>query len=168
MELLDASLSRKMSLQMCLESISRAIDCHSNRYTFQCRPCYEAGIPLESDGSGDDSSSVDDELESVAQCDNLYVGMAYEAGTILEIYPEIDKLTVQLAHGEIQHLKSFVKGLRMPDLRSFNWYLQSHGVQGKLICGFKSHANLFKKLYGITWACYAKPRASSSRWVGAH
>merc|ERR1711933_617461 len=37
--------------------------------------------------------------------DTLHVGMMYGSGAVCEIYPAIDKVTIAMRHGEIQHLK---------------------------------------------------------------
>ena len=70
--------------------------------TFECQTCHDVGAPLEGDSSdGDDLSSEDDECKCHDQFDNVYVGMPYLHGSVLEIYPSIDKVTVRIARGEV-------------------------------------------------------------------
>ena len=71
---------------------------------FSCRPCLLAGQPLESDESGDDSASNESGVDAVDRYKNIFVGMDYFGGTVREIYPEFDRVTVQFHNGEIQHL----------------------------------------------------------------
>ena len=50
-----------------------------------------------------DGSESDDELRMVDQFGPIHVGMRYAAGTIMQICPYIDKVSVP--NGEAQHLK---------------------------------------------------------------
>ena len=55
-----------------------------------------------------DSESEDDGPRSVPEYGLLKVGGSYAGGTILELYPDVDRVTVAFARGlgtEIQHLK---------------------------------------------------------------
>ena len=82
----------------------------------QCRSCHAVGVTLEGDDS-DDSGSLeeeeeeddeDSEMKQVQSHGLLRVGMAYQKGKILEIYPRINKVTLEVSAGgviDIQHLR---------------------------------------------------------------
>ena len=48
---------------------------------------------------------MDDRHASAQQFEGVHVGMSYGLGTLLEIYPVLDKCAVSYPNGEIQHLK---------------------------------------------------------------
>eukprot|EP00929_Paragymnodinium_shiwhaense_P002857 TRINITY_DN103170_c0_g1_i1.p1 TRINITY_DN103170_c0_g1~~TRINITY_DN103170_c0_g1_i1.p1 ORF type:complete len:343 (+),score=45.87 TRINITY_DN103170_c0_g1_i1:143-1171(+) len=78
----------------------------------QCAVCFDAGVPLESalgeEEEEDDIESTDETVDTY-RCVNyyagLYTGMPYECGSVLELYPGLDKLTVRRDGGVIEHLK---------------------------------------------------------------
>ena len=77
--------------------------------TYQCQVCFDAGAPLESDISSDHDSVLSADVpRGVEQHKNVFVGMPYFSGHVMEIYPDLDKVTVKIDHGtascEIQHL----------------------------------------------------------------
>ena len=74
---------------------------------WQCPACRAAGEPLEDDCDSDVTSEddPDDKHASVQRHGGVYVGMPYGSGYIHEIYPALDKLTVQCGTGVINHLR---------------------------------------------------------------
>ena len=91
---------------LACERFVRPLVGKKKRDVYQCRPFVVAGIPLEEDDdfTGGSSSSVEELYKNMERHNGLYAGIPYGGGEVLEIYPCLNKITVQMKHGEIQYL----------------------------------------------------------------
>ena len=73
---------------------------------YLCTPCNDAGLPLEKDSAeGDEDTENENDLKSATYFDNIYIGMQCFGGVVGEIYPNMDKVTINKNDGEIPHLE---------------------------------------------------------------